>query len=207
MSTVIPTPVQAAIRYINEGAQVDGSAALDSGALDDVVTQVNAIGLMDTSSVPARAQESIVAARELLGVGDYQGIVLDGQGIGSVQGISKKVYAGPFVCEAGPIVMLSNLEMRGELQNGCVLLVKAGARAVVSDCIFTSKSPKTVVLVESGGRLLLSNCVFRGMGTTTEKVIHNQVATPANVVATMCFNATGNTFHDAANVTATHILT
>ena len=91
--------------------------------------------------------------------------------------------------------------------NVSTLITSLAAQFAVVDSPYHDALERAIHMVESGGRLLLSNCVFRGMGTTTEKVIHNQVATPANVVATMCFNATGNTFHDAANVTATHILT
>ena len=205
MAGVVPGPVQAAISYLARSTSGPAATGDVPAALDDIVTQVNGIGLTPTTAKPSRNSNN--AMRALLGVGTHAGLVVDGLGVGSVQGISRRVTVGPIVCESGPVVMLSSLEIRGGTASGALLLVKAGAKVVVSDCIFTSRAPVTVVLVEDGGKLLMEGCVFTGMGTTTSKVVHHNVATPASAVATMCFNRTGNTFHDAANVTATHILT
>ena len=196
MATAPPRPSTLANSYqINE-----------TGREDDAVTQLNATGV--TATTQATMPKNLTGAVEaLLGVGRHAGAVLDGSGVGSVQGISLSASTGPIVCEPGPTTIISGLRLEGSLGNGAIVWVKAGAKALITNCVLSSRVAKTVVLVESGGKLLISGCVFAAMGSMSDKVVHHTVATPASVVATMCFNMTGNTFHDAANVTATHILT
>ena len=206
---LISKPLQAALRFATTGPSGLEPDPYEVGVvLDDIVADVNAIGITGTDEPMKRV--ALSAPRFLLGSGLHAGCNVDGAGVGSVEGVSLSASAGPFICSTGTTVVITGLEITGSLaSSGAMLHVRSGARAIVSRCVFAQQESvaDSPVLVDSGGKLFISDCVFTGMGTTSDPVINHLVATPAHVVATMCFNLTGNTFHNAANVTATHILT
>ena len=76
---------------------------------------------------------------------------------------------------------------------------------VFRNCTFeqTADATSAHVTIESGPKVILIGCVFRGSGTTVTPVVDHPVGAATDVQVAFCYNNTGNTLGNAADVTLT----
>jgi len=76
---------------------------------------------------------------------------------------------------------------------------------VFRNCTFEQPEDATSahVTIESGAKAILIGCVFRGSGTTVTPVVDHPVGAATDVQVSFCYNNTGNTLGNPADVTLT----
>ena len=86
-----------------------------------------------------------------------------------------------------------------------LVTVKAAARVVIRNCVFhqSANSTSAHVQVDDGGKAVLIGCVFKGTASSTTPVVDHPAGAATDVQVAFCYNRTGNTLGDAADVTMT----
>jgi hypothetical protein len=82
------------------------------------------------------------------------------------------------------------------------LVTVSGGTTVFRGCTFEKPGDDTAsqVSVASGPKAILLGCVFRGSGTTASRVVDHPVGAATDVQVAFCYNKTGNTLGNAADI-------
>jgi len=85
------------------------------------------------------------------------------------------------------------------------LVTVTGGTTVFRGCTFEKPEDDTSshVSVASGPKAILIGCVFRGSGTTANRVVDHPAGAATDVQVAFCYNKTGNTLGNAADITMT----
>jgi hypothetical protein len=85
------------------------------------------------------------------------------------------------------------------------LVTVSGGTTVFRGCTFEKPEDDTAsqVSVTSGPKAILLGCIFRGSGTTASRVVDHPAGAATDVQVAFCYNKTGNTLGNAADITMT----